>query len=112
MVFTPTIDPTETYSFHLFGHDITITPEILSNSIVATPQLTEQDKQIQELKEKNAALEKELDSLKALSDPDNILRLDANNDGIVDSNDASILLTIYAINSTGGHISKFSELPE
>ena len=35
--FTPKVDPTGTYNFRLFGHDITITPELLSGNIVATP---------------------------------------------------------------------------
>lgn len=41
---------------------------------------------------------------------DNILRLDTNNDGKIDSMDATNILEIYAINSTGGNIKTFKDL--
>lgn len=45
-------------------------------------------------------------------DNDSILKLDANNDGMVDSRDASLVLMIYALNSTGHDIKTIGELKE
>ena len=102
LIFTPLIDPTDTYQFHILGHDITVSPDILSSHIVATPQISEQEKYIAELEKKNAELTAEIERLK--QDPssiqDDIMRLDANGDGFVNAVDASIVLSIYAYNST------------
>ncbi|SFX69985.1 hypothetical protein [Ruminococcus sp. XPD3002] len=102
VVFTPNVDPLDTYNIRFLGHDITVSPDILSSHIVATPQLTEQEKYIAELEQKNRELTEELERLKA--EPSSILddidRLDANSDGKVDASDASIILSIYAYNST------------
>ena len=100
--FTPIVDPVGNYNFHIFGHDFTISPDILSSHIVATPQLTEQEKYIAELEQKNRELTEELERLKAepSSILDDVYKLDANSDGMVDASDASIILSIYAYNST------------
>lgn len=110
VTFRPTAIEKESYTICFLGHDINVMEEMLSDEIFKAPYDT--TRKIDELEARCDELEAENETLKALNDADSILRLDANNDGIVDSNDASILLTIYAINSTGGHISKFSELPE
>lgn len=60
--FTPKVDPTETYNFRLFGHDITITPEILSGNIVSEPVLTEQEQYIKQLEEENKKLKEQLNN--------------------------------------------------
>lgn len=62
------------------------------------------------LKEENNVLKEENIKLKSIIDTDNILRLDTNNDGIIDASDASTILKIYAINSTGGNIKIFNDL--
>ena len=102
VTFKPKVDPVDTYKIRFLGHDITVSPDILSSHIVATPQLTEQEKYIAELEKKNAELMAEIERLK--QDPssiqDDILRLDANGDGSVNAVDASIVLSIYAYNST------------
>jgi len=101
-IFTPIIDITKEYTIRFLGHDIIVSPDILSNHIVATPHQTEQEKYIAELEKKNLELTEEISKLKANpSDIQNsISRLDANNDGTVNSVDASIILCIYAYNST------------
>lgn len=52
--FTPMIDPTGTYNFRILGHDITITPEILSDNVVSTPQTTIEDELRAELSDANS----------------------------------------------------------
>ena len=94
--FTPVVDPTGTYEFHIFGHDITITPDILSSSIVSQPQLTEQEKYIKELEEKIQKLEKASGSIQA-----NGTFGDIDGNDMIDGRDASMLLTYYAKTSTG-----------
>ena len=102
IVFTPKVDPIDTYTIRFLGHDITVSPDILSSHIVATPQLSEQEKYIAELEKKNAELTAEIERLKLnpSSMQDDIMRLDANGDGFVNAVDASIVLSIYAYNST------------
>lgn len=93
----------ENQYFRLFGHDIMITPEILSGNTVATPQLTDQEKYIQELESENARL-------KSMLDVDSIVRFDTDGNGIIDAKDATTILKIYAINSTGGNIQTLDDL--
>ena len=57
----------------------------------------DKDAKIAELEEKVSELETNMKDIQNA-----ITRLDANNDGFVDSNDASIILWIYAYNSTSG----------
>ena len=96
LTFTPTVIPNDTYSFRILGHDIIITPDILSTSIVAQPQLTEQEKYIKELEEKVKKFENELGN----SQPSNSFG-DINGDDVIDGRDATILLTYYAKTSVG-----------
>ena len=110
--FTPTVEPVGNYEFHILGHDIMITPEILSGNTVAIPQLTEQEKQIQALETENALLKAENERLTAMSNADSILRLDTDGNGIIDAKDATTILVIYAVNSTGGDIKTLTELKE
>lgn len=60
--FRPKVDPTGTYNFRLFGHDITITPELLSGNIVSEPVLTEQEQYIKQLEEENKKLKEQLNN--------------------------------------------------
>ena len=109
---TPVVEPVGTYEFHILGHDITITPEILSGSSIAQPQLTEQEQKIKQLEEENAALKAENTRLNSMIDVDSVMRFDTDGNGILDAKDASTILMIYAINSTGGNIKTLTELKE
>lgn len=94
--FKPTTDPTGTYNFRLYGHDITITPELLSGSTIATPQLTEQEEYIKKLEAENAALKAENEKLKKqLSALSNSKFCDINGDDLVDVADAQLVLKYY-----------------
>ena len=86
-IFQPTEDPTGTYNFRLFGHDITITPELLSGKVVAEPELTEQEKQIKKLEEENKTLQNKLQSYESF---------DSDGDGLLTSADAQMILVYYA----------------
>lgn len=108
--FTPKVDVTKSYSFRFLGHDITVSPEILSGSIIATPQLSEQEKQIQLLEQENERLRAENERLTTILDVGSILRLDSDGNGIIDAKDATTILKIYAINSTGGNIKTLDDL--
>ena len=110
ITFRPKEVSKEDSTLVIFGKNIEVFSEMLSEELFKPGY--DVSRKVDELTARCDELEAENATLKALNDADSILRLDANNDGIVDSNDASILLTIYAINSTGGNISKFSELPE
>lgn len=102
LTFTPKIDPTETFEFRILGHDITITPELLSSNIIAEPQLSETEQKIKALEEENAKLKEENNNLqRVLASYGNRAYGDMNNDGFVDAGDASILLTYYAKTSVG-----------
>lgn len=83
---TPKEDPTGTYKFRLYGHDITITPELLSGNIISEPELTEQEKYIEQLEEENKLLKQELESYK---------NCDSDNDGMFTANDAQMILNYY-----------------
>ena len=85
--FTPNEDPTDTYNFRLFGHDITITPELLSGNIIAEPELTEQEKYIKQLEEENARLKASITNNKSFGD--------INGDNLVDVADAQMILNYY-----------------
>ena len=94
--YIPQVDPTGTYNFRLYGHDITITPELLSGNVVATPQLTEQEKHIQQLEAENAALKAENEKLKSqISILSTAKFCDVNQDGIVGVEDAQLVLIYY-----------------
>lgn len=87
--FKPTEDPTETYNFRLFGHDITITPELLSENIVSEPILTEQEQYIKQLEEENKKLKEQLNLLSGSSCGD------IDGDGDISVEDAQLLLQYY-----------------
>lgn len=110
ITFTPNVDVTKPYSFRFLGHDITVSPEILSSSVIATPQLSEQEKQIQLLEQENERLRAENERLTTILDVGSILRLDTDGNGIIDAKDATTILKIYAINSTGGNIQTLVDL--
>ena len=82
----PTEDPTGTYNFRLFGHDITITPELLSGNIVAEPELTDHEKRTNELETKVSNLEKQLEAYQAF---------DFDSDNLLTAADAQMILTYY-----------------
>lgn len=85
--FKPTVDPTGTYNFRLFGHDITITPELLSGNIISEPELTEQEKYIKQLEEENARLKASITNTNLFGD--------INGDNLVDVADAQMILNYY-----------------
>lgn len=117
--FKPTEDPTETYNFRLFGHDITITPELLSGNIVATPSddgyktitynngsstsriktdtdVSDIQEHIDKLEAENALLRQENTEYK---NKINLLATgtygDVNSGAVVDVQDAQIILAYY-----------------
>lgn len=51
------------YNFRVFGHDIKITMDMLSENIIATPQPSKEEKKIAELEEQNEYLQNEIKSL-------------------------------------------------
>ena len=85
--FKPTVDPTGTYNFRLFGHNITITPELLSGNIIAEPELTDQEKYIKQLEEENAKLKASITNTNLFGD--------INGDNLVDVADAQMILNYY-----------------
>ena len=86
-IFKPTVDPTGTYNFRLYGHDITITPELLSGNIISEPELTEQEKYIKQLEEENARLKASITNTNSFGD--------INGDNLVDVADAQMILNYY-----------------
>ena len=74
-------------NFRLFGHDITITPELLSGNIIAEPELTEQEKYIKQLEEENARLKASITNTNLFGD--------INGDNLVDVADAQMILNYY-----------------
>ena len=86
-ILTPDEDPTGVYNFRLYGHDITITPELLSGNIISEPELTEQEKYIKQLEEENA-------KLKASITNTNLFGY-INGDNLVDVADAQMILNYY-----------------
>jgi hypothetical protein len=118
----PKTEPIKQYDFKLYGHGITITPELLSGSVIATPEPSEQEKRIAELEEQNKILieqnnqleaeidrineennhlsfendrlEYEVKSLK--SQLDSILVGDLNSDGSIDILDAIVIRRFLA----------------
>lgn len=88
-ILSPREDPTGTYNFRLFGHDITITPELLSENIVSEPVLTEQEQYIKQLEEENKKLKAQLNLLSGSSCGD------IDGDGDISVEDAQLLLQYY-----------------
>lgn len=73
--------------FRIYGHDITITPELLSGNIVAEPELTDQEKYIKQLEEENARLKASITNTNLFGD--------VNKDNLVDVADAQMILNYY-----------------
>lgn len=117
--FVPKTESISNENFRLFGHDITITPELLSGNIVATPSddgyktitynngssssriktdtdISDIQKYIDELEAENALLRQENTELKNRI---NLLATgtygDVNGDQVVDVQDAQIILAYY-----------------
>lgn len=74
-------------NFRLFGHDITITPELLSGNIISEPELTEQEKYMKQLEEENAKLKASTTNANSFGD--------INGDNLVDVADAQMILNYY-----------------
>lgn len=70
---------------------------------------TSNNEYIKQLEDKIKTLETENEQLKEKINPDSILNFDTNNDGYVDAIDASTILAIYALNSTGKNIKTMQE---
>lgn len=101
-VFTPKVDPVGEYTICYLGHEIHITPELLSGNIIATPQLTEQEQYVKQLEEENAALKAENEQLKSqISILSKSKFCDVNQDGIVDVEDAQLVLIYYTESVAG-----------
>ena len=64
ITFTPTVDPVGNYEFRVLGHDILVTPEVLSEKIVAKPLPSEQEKRISSLESTVKSLQSENEILK------------------------------------------------
>lgn len=106
IIFTPSKELTKEYRFRVFGHNFVVTPDILAGRVAENPQLSEQEKLIQALEQENEKLRSENIRLSTNS----ILRLDTDGNGIIDAKDATTILRIYAINSTGGDIQTLDDL--
>lgn len=108
LTFKPTVEPTGTYDFKIYGHDITITPDLLQSTSMPEPPVNETEA----LKAENESLKAELNALKTsydqlsatLASQKNRAYGDMNDDGYVDARDASLLLTLYARQSVGDPI--------
>ena len=108
LTLKPTVEPTGTYDFKIYGHDITITPDLLQSTSMPEPSVNETDA----LKAENESLKAELNALKTsydqlsatLASQKNRAYGDMNDDGSVDARDASLLLTLYARQSVGDSI--------
>lgn len=106
--FNPTkeTDLTKPQQFRLFGHDVTITPEMLSGDVVSTPVKTENDlliEQIEQLKTENEKLKKDIESLTNKV-------ADVNNDGIITIEDALTTLQYYTRNTLLGENTSWEEI--
>ena len=82
-IFTPKSELKETHTISYLGHDITITPELLSGNIVSEPELTEQEQKIKQLEAENAALKAQLAAF------------DSDADGLLTTADAQMILIYY-----------------
>ena len=108
LTLKPTVEPMGTYDFKIYGHDITITPDLLQSTSMPEPPVNE----TASLKAENESLKAELSALKTsydqlsvtLASQKNRAYGDMNDDGYVDARDASLLLTLYARQSVGDPI--------
>lgn len=113
--FTPTVEPTGTYTFQIFGHEIVITPDILNMDGYKIEEYhsdtAQYEAEIADLKIKNttyvaqlAEYEATIDTYETLLTSVSLERGDVNNDGFINAVDASQILAYYAYTSTGGHL--------
>lgn len=108
LTLKPTVEPMGTYDFKIYGHDITITPDLLQSTSMPEPPVNE----TASLKAENESLKAELSALKTSYDQLSVTLVsqknraygDMNDDGYVDARDASLLLTLYARQSVGDPI--------
>lgn len=114
-IFTPTVEPTGTYTFQIFGHEIVITPDILNMDGYKIEEYhsdtAQYEAEIADLKIKNttyvaqlAEYEATIDMYETLLTSVSLERGDVNNDGFINAVDASQILAYYAYTSTGGHL--------
>lgn len=113
--FIPTVEPTGTYTFQIFGHEIVITPDILNMDGYKIEEYhsdtAQYEAEIADLKIKNttyvaqlAEYEATIDMYETLLTSVSLERGDVNNDGFINAVDASQILAYYAYTSTGGHL--------
>lgn len=113
--FRPTVEPTGTYTFQIFGHEIVITPDILNMDGYKIEEYhsdtAQYEAEIADLKVKNttyvaqlAEYEATIDMYETLLTSVSLERGDVNNDGFINAVDASQILAYYAYTSTGGHL--------
>lgn len=115
IIFTPTVEPTGTYTFQIFGHEIVITPDILNMDGYKIEEYhsdtAQYEAENEKLKAQNAtylaqimAYEDEIEMYEILIMDISLERGDVNNDGFINAVDASQILAYYAYTSTGGHL--------
>jgi hypothetical protein len=115
ITFTPTVEPTGTYTFQIFGHEIVITPDILNMDGYKIEEYhsdtAQYEAENEKLKAQNAtylaqimAYEDEIEMYEILIMDISLERGDVNNDGFINAVDASQILAYYAYTSTGGHL--------
>lgn len=113
--FTPTVEPTGTYTFQIFGHEIVITPDILNMDGYKIEEYhfdtAQYEAENEKLKAQNAtylaqimAYEDEIEMYEILIMDISLERGDVNNDGFINAVDASQILAYYAYTSTGGQL--------
>lgn len=113
--FYPTVEPTGTYTFQIFGHEIVITPDILNMDGYKIEEyhsdVSQYEEKIAELQVQNAtylaqitAYEDEVEMYELLLMDVSLERGDVNNDGFINAVDASQILAYYAYTSTGGRL--------
>ena len=103
------LDSDKEYKFRIFEHDITISRAII-NSYMNKEPVNLDDAQVRELIEENERLRANCERLAAVRNINQIRRLDTDGNGIIDAKDATTILKIYAINSTGGNIQTLDDL--
>lgn len=87
--FVPITESISNENFRLFGHDITITPELLSGNVVSEPVLTEQEVYIKQLEEENKNLKEQISILSSS------VYGDVTGDGAVTVEDSMWVLMYY-----------------
>ena len=103
------LDSDKEYKFRILEHDITISRDII-NSYMNKETVNLNDAQVQELIDENERLRANCGRLAAVRNINELRRLDTDGNGIIDAKDATTILKIYAINSTGGNIQTLDDL--